>query len=135
MYEQRNLQDVLHRYPADRNELITLLRVSVDLGGLGAPTADPAFRLRARNRMLAAAADRKQGRRWRPRMALPRPVLRLVLAGGCVAALMVASLTAAVASGNSLPGDPLYAVKLGEEGGPRDASVPPRSRRLVDHAG
>jgi len=134
MDEQRNLQDVLHRYPADRNELITLLRVSVDLGGLGAPTADPAFRLRARNRMLAAAADRQQRRRWRPRMALPRPVLRLVLAGGCVAALMVASLTAAVASGNSLPGDPLYAVKLGVERAQLAISFDPGARaRLQLH--
>src|SRR5256885_7690173 len=113
MDEQRNLQDVLHRYPADRNELITLLRVSVDLGGLSAPTADPAFRLRARNRMLASAAGRR--RHWNRRLALPRPVRRLALAGVALAALMVASVTAAVASADSLPGDPLYSVKLGVE--------------------
>src|SRR5438093_946101 len=35
MDEKRNLQDVLRRYPADRQELIALLRLSVDLGGLG----------------------------------------------------------------------------------------------------
>ena len=59
MDEKRNLQDVLRRYPADRQELIALLRLSVDLAGLGgAPAAAPAFRFRARNRMLATAADR-----------------------------------------------------------------------------
>ena len=114
MDEKRNLQDVLRRHPAERNELIALLRLSVDLGGLGPPTADPAFRLRARNRMLASAAHRRRGR-WNPRIAFPMSVRRLAFAGACLAALMVASLTAAVASGDSLPGDPLYAVKLGVE--------------------
>ena len=113
MDEKRNLQDVLRRHPADRNELIALLRLSVDLGGLGAPTADPAFRLRARNRMLASVAARHRRRRWNLRIALPRPVSRLALAGVSLAALMLASLTAAAASGDSLPGDPLYAIKLG----------------------
>jgi len=115
MDEKRNLQDVLRRHPADRNELIALLRLSVDLGGLGPPTADPAFRLRARNRMLASVAARHRRRRWNLRIALPRPVSRLALAGVSLAALMLASLTAAAASGDSLPGDPLYAIKLGVE--------------------
>jgi hypothetical protein len=58
MGEKRNLQEVLRRYPAERDQLIELLRLSVDLGVLApsAPAPDPAFRLRARNRMLAAAA-------------------------------------------------------------------------------
>ena len=115
MDEKRNLQDVLRRYPSDRNELVMLLRLSVDLGGLGAPTADPAFRLRARNRMLANAAARHRRWRWNVGIAVPRPLSRLALAGACLAALMLASLTAAAASGNSLPGDPLYAIKLGIE--------------------
>src|SRR2546422_9038690 len=113
MDDKRNLQEVLRRYPADRNELIGLLRLSVDLGGLGAPTADPAFRLRARNRMLASAANRR--RHWNRRIALPRPIWRLPLTGASLPALMLASLTAAAASGNTLPGDPLYAIKLGVE--------------------
>jgi Domain of unknown function (DUF5667) len=113
--EKRNLQEVLRRYPADRDELIALLRLSVDLGGLGAPAADPAFRLRARNRMLAAAAHRRQAHRWNPLATLPRPVARLTFAGALVAALMLGGLTAAAASGSSLPGDPLYGVKLGLE--------------------
>jgi hypothetical protein len=113
--EKRNLQEVLRRYPADRDQLIALLRLSVDLGGLAAPAADPAFRLRARNRMLATAAELRRGRRWNPLAALPRPAARLALAGAFAVALMLGGLTAAAASGNSLPGDPLYAVKLGVE--------------------
>jgi len=113
--EKRNLQEVLRRYPADREELIELLRLSVDLGGLDAPAADPAFRLRARNRMLAAATHRRQARRWNPLATLPRPVARLAFAGGLAAALALGGLTAAAASGGSLPGDPLYGLKLGVE--------------------
>jgi hypothetical protein len=115
MDDKHNLQEVLRRYPADRDELIALLRLSVDLGGLEAPAADPAFRLRARNRMLAAAAHRRQTRRWNPLAALPRPIVRVAYAGALAAALLVGGLTAAAASGDSLPGDPLYGVKLGLE--------------------
>ena len=112
MDKKANLQEVLRRYPADREELIALLRLSVDLGGLGAPPADPAFRLRARNLMLAAAAVRRRARRWNPLAALPRPAVRLAYAGALAVALMVGGITVAAASGNSLPGDPLYGVKL-----------------------
>jgi hypothetical protein len=110
-----HLQEVLRRYPADRDELISLLRLSVDLGGLGAPPADPAFRLQARNQMLSAAAVRRRARRWNPLAALPRPAVRLAYAGALAVALMVGGITVAAASGNSLPGDPLYAVKLSVE--------------------
>jgi hypothetical protein len=114
--EKNNLQDVLRRYPADREELIALLRLSVDLGGLGAPPADPAFRLQARNRMLAAAALRRRAaRRWNPLASLPRPAVRLAYAGALAVALAAGGVTAAAASGDSLPGDPLYGVKLGVE--------------------
>jgi len=113
--QKRNLQEVLRRYPADRDELISLLRLSVDLSTLGPPPADPGFRLRARNQMLAAAADRRRSRRWNPLASLPRPAARLAFAGALAAALALGGLTAAAASGNSLPGDPLYSVKLGFE--------------------
>ncbi len=115
MDDKHNLQEVLRRYPAERDDLIALLRLSVDLGALDAPAADPAFRLRARNRMLAAAAHRRQVRRWNPLAVLPRPVVRVAYAGALAAALLVGGFTAAAASSNSLPGDPLYAVKLGVE--------------------
>jgi len=117
MSERRNLHDVLRRYPAERDQLIELLRLSVDLGGLApsGPTADPAFRLRARNRMLAAAAGRRRARRWNPLGALPRPAARLAFAGALAVAVLVGGLTSAAASANSLPGDPFYPIKLGVE--------------------
>src|SRR4029077_4151069 len=90
MGEKRNLQEVLRRYPEERDQLIDLLRLSVDLGGLApsAPAADPAFRLRARNRMLSAAAHRRREQRWNPFGALPRPAARLAFAGAVAAALL-----------------------------------------------
>jgi hypothetical protein len=115
MEKRRDLPEVLRRYPADRAELVALLRLSVDLGGLEAPAADPAFRLRARNRMLAAAGQQRQARSRNPLRAWPRPAVRLAFAGAFVAALLVGGLTAAAASGSSLPGDPLYGIKLGAE--------------------
>jgi hypothetical protein len=117
MGEKRNLQDVLRRYPADRDQLIELLRLSVDLGGLapGAPAPDPAFRLRARNQMLAAAVRRRRARRWNPLGALPRPAARLAFAGALAVAVLVGGLTSAAASGSSLPGDLFYPIKLGVE--------------------
>lgn len=115
--EKRNLQGVLRRYPAERDQLIELLRLSVDLGGLApsGPAADPAFRLRARNRMLAAVAQRRRARRWSPLGALPQPAARLAFAGALAAAVLIGGLTSAAASGNSLPGDPFYPIKLGVE--------------------
>ena len=115
MDDKHNLQDVLRRYPAERDELISLLRLSVDLGALEAPAADPAFRLRARNQMLAAAVHRRQARRWNSLAVLPRPIVRVAYAGALAATLLLGGLTAAAASNNSLPGDPLYGVKLGVE--------------------
>jgi hypothetical protein len=117
MGEKRNLQDVLRRYPAERDRLIELLRLSVDLGTLApsAPAPDPGFRLRGRNRMLAAAAQRRRAQRWNPLGALPRPAARLAFAGALAVAILTAGLTSAAASGNSLPGDAFYPIKLGVE--------------------
>ena len=69
MGEKRNLQEVLRRYPGERDQLIELLRLSVDVGGLApsAPAADPAFRLPALEPVRRAArAGRPLGLR-RPR--------------------------------------------------------------------
>ena len=110
-----DLPDVLRRHPDDRQELIALLRLSVDLGTMGPPPPDPAFRLRARNQMLAAAADRRLAQSRNPFARLPKPVFRLAAAAAVAAGLIGTGLTAAAASSNSLPGEPLYAVKLGVE--------------------
>lgn len=57
--EGRNLHRLLGRDPRQRDELIDLLRVSTDVAQLRLPAPDPAFKLRARNLMLAAAARRR----------------------------------------------------------------------------
>lgn len=130
MGEKRNLQDVLRRYPAERDQLIELLRLSVDLGALApsTPAADPAFRLRTRNRMLAAAARRRRVLRWNPFSPLPRPAARFAFAGALAMALLVGGLTSAAASGNSLPGDPLYTVKLAVESAQLAVAFDPATR-------
>jgi hypothetical protein len=115
MQQKRNLQDVLRQYPAERDELIGLLRLSVELSRLGAPAPDPAFRLRARNLMLARAAQRRRSAWRNPLGWLPRPALRVATAAAFAVALLVGGISAAVASNQSLPGDPLYSVKLGVE--------------------
>jgi hypothetical protein len=112
---KHNLQEVLRRYPADRDELIALLRLSVDLGTHGPPPADSGFRLRARNQMLTAAAHRRRSRRWNPLALLPRPAARLALASAVAVTVVIGAVTTAAASSSSLPGDPLYGVKLGLE--------------------
>src|SRR2546423_12503837 len=55
MSERRNLHDVLRRYPAELDQLIELLRLSVDLGGMSPSGANaaPVVFLRARSRMMA----------------------------------------------------------------------------------
>jgi hypothetical protein len=104
---ERNLQEVLRRYPRHRDELISLLQLSIDAARLPQPAPDPAFRLRARNQMLAAAEQSRRVRRWMPasvRVALAAALLLVALAGGLTAA-----------ASNSLPGEPLYGLKRGVE--------------------
>jgi hypothetical protein len=110
-----NLQEILRRYPDDRDELIGMLRLSIDLGKLGAPGPDSRFRLRARNHMLAVAAQRRHAQRRNPLNWLPRPAARFAFAAACAFALAAGGVSAVFASNSSLPGDPLYAVKLGAE--------------------
>jgi hypothetical protein len=87
---------------------------SVELGG----AVDPAFRDRLRQRVLAVAhvqgasgeADTRP-LRSRPSRRLPR---RIALAGGTLATLVALSGVGA-ASGDAVPGDPLYSVKRSRE--------------------
>src|SRR2546425_7883989 len=85
----RSLHRVLQRSPAERDELIDLLRVSTDVAQLQRPAPDPAFKLRTRNLMLAVAAHRRASAarsRWvaRPafRPAPPRRPRGAVLGAG-----------------------------------------------------
>lgn len=114
LHDGRALQDVLRRHPGRRDEMIAMLQLSVDLQQLQAPAPDPAFRLRARNRMLASA------RRGRSLSRLPvtyarrlRPVLYGV-AGAAAAVAIVAG--GASAAAQTVPGEPLYPLKTAVEG-------------------
>lgn len=115
LHDGRALQDVLRRHPGRREDLIALLQLSLDLQQVRPPAPETAFRLRARNRMLAAA------QRGRSLPSAPftlvrrlRPVLVGMAAVAAAAALSVGGLTTAAAG--SLPGEPLYAVKTTAEG-------------------
>ena len=111
----RNLHEVLRRQPAQRDALISLLKVSVELKQLRVPGADTVFRLSARNRLLAAAA-RAKARRATPAGFFERLALRPRLALAATVALVAAlGLGATVAAAGSLPGEPLYALKTGSE--------------------
>lgn len=115
LQEKRDLQEILRRYPGERDELIGMLRLSIDLNALGAPAPDPAFRLRARNQMLSLAARRRQPQHRTSFHWLPKPAKRLAFAGAVAVGIVTAGVTAAAASNSSLPGDPLYSLKLGAE--------------------
>ena len=111
----RALQDVLRRHAGRRDDLISLLQLSLDLGQLRPPAPQTSFRLRARNRMLAAA---QRGHSLPRRSVNLARRLRPVLAGAAgvaaAVALSVGGLTTAAAG--SLPGEPLYQVKTTVEG-------------------
>lgn len=115
LHDGRALQDVLRRYPGRREDLIALLQLSLDLQQVRPPAPETVFRLRARNRMLAAA----QRGRSLPRAPFTlvrrlRPVLVGMAGVAAAAALSYGGLTTAAAG--SLPGEPLYTVKTAAEG-------------------
>lgn len=103
-----NLHRALRRSPGERDQLIDLLRVSTEVSELHLPGPDPAFKLRTRNLMLAAAARRRAEATHRTGW-VPRLGFRLAAAVVLSAGLLVGGLVAA--SAQSLPGDPLYGVK------------------------
>jgi hypothetical protein len=106
------LQQVLRRYPDDRDELIEFLARSMEIRQLRFPAPSPGFRLRARNALLATAADRQ---RRRPTFAdlggrlVPHGALRWAAAAAFALAMISSG---AIAAENSLPGEPLYPLKL-----------------------
>jgi hypothetical protein len=113
--EGRKLNDILQRHPRERDELISLLQVAVDVGGLQPPAADPRFKLRARNQMLALAARNRIQHPSRP-WPLPRLVARPAIRFGAAAALGFAVMGGAIgAAANSQPGDPLYGLRTAIE--------------------
>jgi len=106
-------EQCLQRYPEYADELKPLLATALSINKLSAVEPRPEFRDRARHQFYSALqkAELKKSRplfgwAWQPRWAVTVAIaLFLVLAGGGTV----------VASGNSMPDEPLYTVKLATE--------------------
>jgi len=113
----RDLDAILRRYPGQRDELIALLQVSGDLLQLQVAAPDPAFRLRARSTLLAAAQRQRDRPGWPlARLAnrlLPARPVRIAAAIALTAALLAGGVI--VSAAQSLPGEPLYRLKIAME--------------------
>jgi hypothetical protein len=114
VFQGESVEDCLRRFPAQAAGLRPLLETVVATRKAVVVDPRPEFREQARQRLLAAQRDRTvktKGRRtglawnWRPAWALSMAAFRLVVAGGGTVA----------ASGGSMPGQPLYAVKHAAE--------------------
>lgn len=104
--------DCLARYPEQANELRPLLQMMVAARKTCSVTPRPEFRARARYEYRQAVADScagpgKAGFRWNWRwsVAIPLALMVVMICGGGIVA----------ASASSLPGQPLYGVKLAIE--------------------
>ncbi len=111
--EQQPLDEVLARYPDDREKLRPLLETALALSRLR-PEPSPDARGRSRAEMLAAAqAMRRAPALHRPRPGrLHAPLLELL---ALVLILFGVGLILVAISGSALPGSTLYGVKLGVE--------------------
>ncbi len=105
-----DLQNVLARYPQYARELEPLLRTALDTrGAIASARPRPEFRQRAAvefQKAIQRMPAKSGGFRWRAAWAAPLATLAVVLIAG--------SGTVAAAS-SSLPGSPLYSVKLATE--------------------
>ncbi len=113
----RELDAILQRYPAQRDELVALLQLSSDVRQLHVAAPDPAFRMRARSALLAAGQRRRDRPGWAlvrlmNRLLPARPV-RIAAAIALTAALLAGGVIAAAAQ--SLPVEPLYRLKIAME--------------------
>jgi hypothetical protein len=115
------LQECVSRHPELREELESLLKLA---SSIKSPDVTPSeeFRIRARSRILAAAAAASgvassTPSQRRPFMGWPEPAFARVLASVLVAVVVLGATGggAAYASQRSLPGDFLYPVKTGVE--------------------
>src|SRR5919108_1757073 len=102
---------VLRAHPAQREELMSLLQTSLRLQALDLPPPDRRARLRSRNRMLALAEQRRLAAHP-VRTALHSLWSRRAVQLGSALALAGGLMGGAVtASADSMPGQPLYAIK------------------------
>ena len=102
---------VLRTHPAEREELMSLLQAGLRLSALEVPAPDRGARLRGRNRMLARAEKRRLAGRLHGVVLggiFSRRAVRLGSALALAGGLMGGAITA---SADSMPGQPLYAIK------------------------
>ncbi len=105
------IEQCLRSYPEQADELEPLLQTALATKQASAIQPRPEFRAKARYQFRSALQEIEQKRRlplfgWQPRWAtVVAIVLVLLLAGGGTVA----------AAGNSMPGNPLYQVKLATE--------------------
>ncbi len=108
-----DIEQVLARYPTDAAALRPLLELALQLQEVSIPSPRPEAIQRGRARVMAAAQRIQSirtgwhpGRRWVPALLTAGLMLALLLGGGAL------GVQAAEAS---LPGDPLYPLKLLKE--------------------
>ncbi|HEY90667.1 MAG TPA: hypothetical protein G4O07_02430, partial [Dehalococcoidia bacterium] len=114
---EETLQQCLDRYPDYAAELEPLLRTAVATRELQSIEPDSEFRARARYQLRLEMDRIPSGRwqsilKWRPSLKLqPRWVVTIVV----VLALVLGGGTTVLAAESSMPGSPLYPVKLATE--------------------
>jgi hypothetical protein len=118
-----SVEGCLERYPALRQQLEPLLRIALEVPGTPAVEPSPAFKIRARVWLMdrihsTQAVTKRQLFRHKKQMN-PAPLRRRFSMVGVILAILLTLSAAAggtaCASQDSLPGDTLYAVKLGTE--------------------
>lgn len=119
---EMTLAECLARYPEHRDELVELLGLALAIRDLPLIAPRPGFRYTARSRLLRNVAARQQSRQ-RGRLdrvfpfSFPRLLLKPAVSLAILLVLLVATLSAGTvyAANGALPGDSLYAVKIGVE--------------------
>jgi hypothetical protein len=108
---QTTLEQCLEKYPAQAAELEPLLRTALAINSAAAVQPDPQAKARGRYQLQLKMAQIGKPRRapifgWQPRWAVAVVTVMLVftLGGGTV-----------LAADNSMPGNPLYPVKIATE--------------------
>lgn len=118
-----SIEDCLERYPSLRQQLEPLLRIALEIPATPTVEPSPAFKIRARvwlmDRIHSRQAVTKRPLFRYNKQMRPAPLRRRFSMVGIILAIVLTLSAAAggtaYASQDSLPGDTLYAVKLGTE--------------------
>jgi hypothetical protein len=111
---QETPEQCLARYPEYAKELEPLLRTTVLMQKAVDVKPSAEFRIRARNLMQAKMAESKAQAAATPARAR-RFMPRWAVAVGATALIFILGGSTVLAAAGSMPGNPLYAVKLGVE--------------------